>query len=326
MKKIIVTVLAILAYISPLWAAPAETNILPKKKVLISQVVDHPALNMTVQGIIAGLADNGFQTNYNLEVRVESAQANPAIAAQIANKFVNQNPDVVVGVGTIAAQSFIKYAANKQVKLVFSSVTDPNAASLYTNNNLSGVSNFVDLAPQLQLFKQLQPNLKRLGVIYNPGEINSLSVIKKLEKACADFNITLIQQIAAKTSDVAQSAAKLVGMVDAIFITNDNTALSSLQSIIKVAQQHKIPVYVSDTDSVALGAVAALGPSQRDVGYQTGVMIAKILNGVDLHKIPIEYPNKTELFVNLPAAAKANIVIPKSVLEKATTIIRTTEQ
>lgn len=288
------------------------------KKVLISQVVDHPALNMTTQGIIEGLETAGYIRGVNLELRIESAQANAAIASQIANKFVAQDPDIVVGVGTISAQSFMKYVAQKKVKLIFSSVTDPIAAQLI---GTTGVSNFVSLDPQLKLFLESQPNLKRLGIIYNPGETNSVSLVQKLEQACAKFNIILVKQSAAKTADVSQAAAKLVGQVDAIFVSNDNTALSSLQSIIKMAQNRKIPVYVSDTDAVAQGAVAALGPNQREIGRQTGRMIAKVLQGAEIGNIPVEFPAKTELYINLKAANLADIPIPNNISKKAHSII-----
>lgn len=292
------------------------------KKVLISQVVEHPALNKTTQGIIAGLADKGYAQGVNLDLRTESAQANAALAAQIANKFVTQTPDIVVGVGTISAQSFIKYAVDGKVKLVFSSVTDPVSASLAVtatqgNPNMTGVSNFVALQPQLELFKSIQPKLTKLGIIYNPGELNSVSLVLKLQEACQKMNIVLVQQAVTKTADVAQAAVKLSTQVDAIFISNDNTALSSLQSIIRAANQRKIPVYVSDTDAVADGAIAALGPNQFEVGKETGYMIANILGGANINSIRIEYPDKTELYVNETAAKNFGLTIPSAILAQA---------
>jgi putative ABC transport system substrate-binding protein len=299
----------------------ATDNKLKVYKVLISQTVDHQALNITTEGIVAGLAQAGFVSGVNLELRVESAQGSSAMAAQIANKFVNQNPDVVAGVGTIAAQSFIKYANHKQIKLVFSSITDPQIAAL-EGVNITGVSNFTALEPQINLFREVLPALKSLGIIYNAGEVNSISVVHKLSKLCEQLNITLVKQSVTRTADVAQAAVKIASKVDAIFISNDNTALSSLQSIIKVAQQKNIPVFVSDTDAVKLGALAALGPNQFAIGKQTGAMIAKILQGTDINTIAPEYPHTNELFLNLPVAATLQLAIPTEVLRKATQIIK----
>jgi putative ABC transport system substrate-binding protein len=117
-----------------------------------------------------------------------------------------------------------------------------------------------------------------------------------------------------------QAAMKLASAVDALFITNDNTALAALPSIIAVANKRKIPVYVSDTDAVVQGALAALGPNQYQVGVQTGAMIASVLDGASLNAIPVEYPAKTELFVNVSAAKKLGIALPEAVLSQATLV------
>ncbi|MES2212293.1 MAG: ABC transporter substrate-binding protein [Pseudomonadota bacterium] len=296
------------------------------KKVLISQVVDHPALNETTQGIIDGLASKGYIIGDNLTLRVESAQANAALATQIASKFIHQQPDVVVGVGTPSAQSFAKAAADHKVRLIFSSVTDPLSAGLVQSleapgYDISGVSNFVPLTPQLKYFLDIQPNLNQLGIIYNPGEINSVAIVKQLEALCPPLNITLVKQTVARTADVPQAAVKLAAQVDAIFISNDNTALSSLQSIIKAAQAQAIPVYVSDTGAVSLGAIAALGPNQYDIGLQTGRMIARVLEGDQLSTMPVEFPEKTELYLNVEAADAIGLTIPEILLDAASSIV-----
>jgi putative tryptophan/tyrosine transport system substrate-binding protein len=298
------------------------------KKVFISKVVDHPALDSTVNGIIDVLTENGYKTGENLVVKVESAQATMLLAAQIAMKYLNQSPDVVVGVGTITAQSFAKYALENKVKLVFSSVTDPVAANLVSdikenNNNITGVSNFVNLEPQINLFLKLQPNLKKLGIIYNPTEINSVSIVKKLEKLCTDKSITLIKQTINKTADASQATVRIASKVDAIFISNDNTALSALTTIIQAANKFKIPVYVSDTDAVSAGALAALGPNQYQVGKQTGKMIAKLLQGEDMKSMPVEFPIDNQLFINIEVAKRLGIEVPQELSDKNQFYIKT---
>ncbi|MES2215567.1 MAG: ABC transporter substrate-binding protein [Pseudomonadota bacterium] len=293
------------------------------KKVYISQIVEHAALDATTKGIIDELEAQGFKRGKNLDLRVESAQGSNLLAAQIASKFVSTNPDVVVGVGTSSAQSLLKYAIDNKVKLVFSSVTDPVSASI-TGNNTSGVSNFVALEPQLELFKKLQPKLKRFGILYNPGELNSVSIIQKLEILCPKFDLILVKQAASKTADIVQSATKLASEVDAILISNDNTALSAIQSVVLAANKAKIPVYVSDVDAVELGCVAALGPNQYQVGLQTGAMIARVLNGEDVNQMSVEFPSKTELYLNFDAAKINGIVIPDDLKAGVTRVIEKT--
>lgn len=296
------------------------------KKIFISQVVEHCALDVTTKGIIDGLEQGGYKKGVNLDLRLESAQANHALASQIAAKYIAQNPNIVIGVGTLSAQSFAKYARDNKIKLVFSTVTDPIKADLVKtlskpSYNTSGVSNFVELKPQLVLFKKIQPKLKRLGFLYNPSEINSLSLLKKLEELCPKFGINLILQTANKTSEVSQATVKLATNVDAIFISNDSTALSSLQAIINIATKAKVPVYVSDTDAVKLGALAALGPNQYKIGLQTAKIIIRSLNGEDLNTIAVEFPGSTELYLNEEAARKLGIEFSGELKTTATKIV-----
>lgn len=286
-----------------------------KPAVFITQVVEHKALDTTVKGIIAGLKEHGFVDGKNLSLKIESAQGSAVLAAQIATKYINQNPEVVVGVGTVAAQSFAKYAQQGQTKLIFSSVTDPISSGLVKelnnpSNNTSGVSNFVALEPQLLMFKKLQPHLSKLGVIYNAGETNSVYIVQQLQTLCPKLGISLITQTVNRSADVAQAATKLSKQVDAFFISNDNTLLSALQSVIVAANRAQIPVYVSDTDAVELGALAALGPNQYQIGVQTGKMIASVLNGANINQLPVEYPNKTELYINRACAKMLSMQIP----------------
>lgn len=272
-------------------------------KILISKTVDHPAIDATTKGVIDGLEQAGYSNSKGSDIKVESAQGSIPLASQIASKFTSQNPDIILAIGTVSAKSFVKYANNGLVKVIFSTVTDPLGAGLVKSldnpgGNISGVSNFVPLKPQIELFKKLQPNLKRLGIIYNPAELNSAAIVAKLEFTCKETGLLLIKQTISNTASAAQGAARLASDADAIFISNDNTALSALQSIIAVANKNNLPVYVSDVDAVKLGAKAALGPNQYDIGLQTAKMVVKVLEGENISKIKVEFPDKTDLVIN----------------------------
>lgn len=310
-------------FLSLLSIAEASDTI---KKVYINQLVQHPALDMTTKGIIDGLAELGYTNGQNLDLKVENAQGDAVLANQIAARLVSLNPDVVVGNPTITAQSFVKYAKEGKIKLVFTSVTDPLGAKIVNKltqpgGNTTGVSNFVDLEPQIELFKEIKPTIKKIGFLYNPGELNSITLVNRLKEICPRYGLELVEMTASKTSEVYQSAIKLSSLVDAIFISNDNMALSALRTIVKAADAQKIPVFVSDTDIVRDGALAALGPNQYEIGKQTAHLIARILNGEDINKMNVEFPKGTELFLNQGTATKLGIVFSRELLAKADKII-----
>lgn len=288
--------------------------------VTILQIVEHPALDRTRQGIMDELKKSNVQVEY------EVAQNNPALAAQIAHKFVSSSPTVMVGIPTLSTQALIAANRPSHLPIVFSSVTDPIGSKLVNDlkkpkGNISGVSNYVAPEIQFAFFKKILPNIEKIGVIYNPGESNSIALNEQMEKAAKASNLKIVFAPANTSAEVTQATQSLIKQVDAIFINNDNTALSAFDSITKIANKNKIPVFVSDTDMVTRGALAALGPNQYELGRQTAKIILRVLKGEKLENIPVMFPDKVETVINSKTASILKIEIPKSVLEEATTVV-----
>ena len=138
-----------------------------------------------------------------------------------------------------------------------------------------------------------------------------------LEKECKLLGIELVKRSVQQSSDIPQAINQLRTEVDAVFITNDNTALGGILYIVKSCNKVKIPVYVSDTDQVAKGCLAALGPNQYKLGKQTAKIIKRIKDGEDINSIDVEYPRETELFINEKQAKVLGIQIPEEVDKEA---------
>lgn len=272
-------------------------------RISISQVIEHPALNETRHGIIDGLSKAGFQEGKNLILDIEFAQGKPDVAMQIAQKFIGNSPTLMVGIGTTSSQALSVLAKKKNIPVVFASVTDPVAAKLVKtlnqpDNLVTGVSNFTALKPQFELFKKQVPNLKSLGIVYNPGEANSLVMLEKSIQTAEQMGLKIVPSPALKTSEIPLATRNLIGKVEAIFINNDNTALAAFESVVKAATEGNIPVFSSDTDMIDRGAAAALGPNQYELGLQAANLIVKILKGDNPSTMPVEFPLRLETKVN----------------------------
>jgi putative ABC transport system substrate-binding protein len=295
-----------------------QSNDADQIMVCINKIVDHEALDETARGIKETLE----ASELNLKIVTESSQGNVVMSSQLTDKFVGQKADVIVGIGTVAAQSFIKYANDNSTYFIFSSVTDPKAAGLTNKPQISGVSNFIELESQVELFLEIQPNLKKIGFLYNNSEINSVMLIEKLKTILEKRGIALVLQTATKTSEVSQAVENLAKKVDAIFISNDNTALSAFKCIVNIATKYSVPVYVSDTDIVHKGAIAALGPNQYKIGVQTAHLILERLRS-KVFQDKTEYPKNEDilLIVNQNAAQKCGITFSEHILKRAHKIL-----
>lgn len=288
-------------------------------RVTILQIVEHEALNTTRRGIEDELATMGILFEY------ESAQGNPALASQIAQKFAGSIPAVMIGIGTTATQALISSNRKQKIPIIFSSVTDPIGSHIVSNlnipgSNVTGVSNYINPSQQFKVFKQILPKMTRLGVIYNPGEANSVSIIETMSKEITPFGIQIITSGAHTSAEISEATLSLINKVDALFINNDNTALSAFDAITKIAAQHSIPVFVSDTAMLSKGALAALGPNQYDIGRQTGKMVIEVLKGKTPGSLAVVFPEKVELHLNLKAAEKLEIQFSEELRKTATVI------
>src|SRR3546814_1698891 len=116
-------------------------------------------------------------------------------------------------------------------------------------------------------------------MVYNPGEANSVVVVKQLQDLLPKAGMTLVEAAAPRTVDVASAARSLIGKVDVIYTNTDNNVVSAYESLVKVGNDAKIPLVASDTDSVKRGAIAALGINYHDLGVQTGKIVVRILKG-----------------------------------------------
>ena len=301
--------------------APAMAQ---QKSVAVTAIVEHPALDAIRDGVREVLTEAGYEDGKNLRWQYQSAQGNTSIAAQIARKFIGDKPDVIVAVSTPSAQTVV--AGTKTIPVVFSAVTDPVAAKLTSSweasgTNVTGVSDVLELGPQIDLFLRIVPNAKRVGMVYNPAEANSVAVVKSLQELLAQRGMTLVTAAAPRSVDVGSAARSLAGKVDVIYTNTDNNVVSAYEALAKVGQDAKIPLIASDATIVARGAVAGLGVDYKELGRQTGRIVLRILNGEKPGDIKPQTSDKIQLYVNPAAAQRQGVTLSQELLDAADEIV-----
>ncbi|ENM5904224.1 ABC transporter substrate-binding protein [Vibrio mimicus] len=290
-------------------------------KVAVSQIVEHPALDATRQGLLDGLKAKGYEEGKNLEFDYKTAQGNPAIAVQIARQFVGENPDVLVGIATPTAQALV--SATKTIPIVFTAVTDPVGAKLVKQleqpgKNVTGLSDLSPIEQHVELIKEILPNVKSIGVVYNPGEANAVSLMELLKLSAAKHGIKLVEATALKSADVQSATQAIAEKSDVIYALIDNTVASAIEGMIVAANQAKTPVFGAATSYVDRGAIASLGFDYYQIGVQTADYVAAILEGKDPGTLDVQVAKGSDLVINKTAADKLGIRIPDAVLARAT--------
>lgn len=292
--------------------------------VAVTAIVEHPALDAARDGVKDALAAAGYKEGENLKFIYQSAQGNPATAAQIARQFAGEGPNVIVPISTPSAQAVV--SSTRDIPVVFTAVSDPLGAQLVKDmdkpgSNVTGLSDMSPVAEHVALIKEILPNAKSIGFLYNSGEANSVSLLAVLKTEAEKAGLTVVESAATKSAEVQGAARALVGRADAIYVPTDNTIISALEGAVAVAEEAKLPLFTADTDSVARGSLAALGFNYYDVGKQTGDVVVRILKGENPGDIAVKVAAGSDLVINKKAAEKMGVTLPESVVKRATRVV-----
>ena len=298
------------------------------KKIAVSMIVEVPQLVQTKDGVLAGLSERGFSDRKNLSVEYQTANGSMPTQQQIARKFVGEVPDVIVAITTPTSQAMV--AATKDIPIVFATVIDPVKAKVISKydkpgGNVTGVSDAPPIAQQLRLVREILPNLKKLGFIYNPSLDSSKATLEWINEQGKPLGIEVVESPAPTANEVIPAARRLVGKVDAIFIPNDTTVVASIEAIVKIGEETKTPIFTGETRGVERGGIASIGLNYTEVGRLAGHMVAEVLSGkkpgdIDAIIAYQKLPN-LDVYVNKRSASAMGVAIPPTVLARATKVV-----
>ncbi|MEN6461567.1 MAG: ABC transporter substrate-binding protein [Syntrophomonas sp.] len=294
-------------------------------KVGIIQIVEHPALDAARKGFLDQLAKDGYKEGTNLVVEYENAQGDQANLQTISQKFVQDKCDLVLAIATPSAVAMANATAD--IPILITAVTDPVSAKLVKSNekpgtNVTGTTDMNPVKDQLKLIKDIVPGAKKVGILYNSSEVNSQVQVDIAEKAAPELGLGLVKVTVTASSEVMQAAQSLVGRVDAIYLPTDNMVISSIASVLKVAEENKIPVIAGESNSVESGALATVGIDYYKLGQTTGQMAVKVIKGEKPQNMAIQGQAGTDLVLNLKAAKNMGVTISQDMIAKAKKVIK----
>ncbi|MGP1907020.1 ABC transporter substrate-binding protein [Metabacillus sp. JX24] len=279
-------------------------------QVGVTQIVEHPSLDAALKGFQKALKDEGLKVDYDVQIAGGDQNNNQTIASN----FVGDGVDLIFANSTPSALSALN--ATKDIPIVFTSVTDPIGAGLVESfekpgANITGTTDtHPDAIPNTVKFIDENVDGNKIGMIYNSGEQNSAAQIDLVKKAAKGTDLEIVEASVSTSAEVKQAAESLVGKVDSFYIITDNTVVSALESVISVAGDEDLPLFVGELDSVARGGFAAYGFDYGDIGYEAGLKAADILKGEkEAGEIPVDYPQKLKLQVSKKAAEAMNVDI-----------------
>ncbi|HWQ78532.1 MAG TPA: ABC transporter substrate-binding protein [Anaerovoracaceae bacterium] len=288
-------------------------------EVGIIQLADNGAFTDMREGFINRMRELGY-TEDQMVFDYKNANGDAATLNSICQSMVDDKKDIIVAIATPASQAIVNMESG--IPVFFISVGNPVGAGIITDmstpdKNATGTSNAIPVSEMFKLSDLLTPGCETYGLIYNTGEVNSVTTIEKAKEYMDSNGLKYEESVVTASSEVQQAAQSLAGKVDAYFIPNDSMVQSAMPQVAEVAKDQKIPVYGSSAVMVASGAFATISIDDITIGSMTADMADQFLKGTPIEEIPAVTVSDFITVINTTTADTIGVEIPQNVLDTA---------
>lgn len=287
------------------------------RKVGIIQYAPHSSLDNCFKGLIQGLEEAGYRDGEKVEIDFQNANGEDQMATQIAGNMAARKYDLIIGIATPAATAAYSAARGANIPTVFCAVSDPIAAKLVESldnpgNNTTGTSDLLNLEAQMQMIRALQPDAKKIGILYTTSEANSVSHLKQFRELAPKYGFEIVDMGVQSAADIPQAAATLAAKVDCINNFTDNNVVNNLGVVLAKANEAGIPVYGSEIEQVEKGCLASESLDYIALGKETGKLAGQVLDGADAGSIAVSRVKDSAPVYNSDVLAKFKLTLPEA--------------
>jgi putative ABC transport system substrate-binding protein len=288
----------------------------------IVQLVEHQALDDSRKGFIEGMKKKGFEEGKNVKYDMQNAQADQSNLQTIAQRFVNNNVDLICAIATPSAQTMAN--ATKTIPIVGSAITSYESAKLVKSDkkpetNVTGTSDMAPVAAQLDLGLKLKPGAKKVGLMFTSSEMNSLIQIKMAEEHLKKAGVAYEEGSVNTVNDIQEIARSLVSKgVEFIYVPTDNVIASATPALVAITNEAKVPVIAADAILLKSGATASVNIEFFQLGVISGEMAGDILLGkAKPQDMPIAFQKEFTPSINKAQAEKLGLKVPEELTKFA---------
>lgn len=322
MKRLITTIIVLLGVLGFAFVSEHQAQTAQQKRPVVGilQTLSHPALDQIRKGIIAGLKAEGYVDGKNVVLDVENAQGDQSNLKSMADKFMNKNARVTVGIATPAVQALANQTTATPV--VMGGISDPLGTGLVKNlqhpgGKVTGTKEQEPVAQQVAMIRAIMPNLKTIGVLHTSSDDSSTAEYQEFRKLMEAQGVTVKSFTITSTNDISQTAETMVRQVEAVYVPTDNTVASGIMTLAKAVDGAKIPLFPAVATMMKPAGVATISSSQFDMGVVTGKMVARVLRGEKPATMAVEQTKKVDTTINLKQARKLGLTIPQRYVDAA---------
>lgn len=308
MKKLVVLVLTLFS------ACSNEEN--KKIPIAILTPVTHPSLEQIEKGFKETI-EQEHPGKYRFVTY--NGQGNKTLMRGEVEEIAQKAYPLVFTIGTSSSQMTTEVFAKKGLTtpIVFTCVNDPVgfhivASEATPGGNTTGVKELLDFKKELELALELKPDIKTVLLVFNPMEPGLVKDQKEVGVILKEKGIELITVEIFQTNEVMAKISPFMHKADALLVLKDNTVVGGLDPLIKLCNQHHIPLMASDLDSPDRGAAFGYGVHEIDFGVEGAKKALQILDQkTPPGSIPVTPVAEFIFKVNRDAAALQGIEVPQ---------------
>jgi len=287
-------------------------------RVAVLTPVTHQSLEQIEKGFIETLQKSDKK---RYEFTTFNANGNKTLMRAQVEEILQNNFDMIftIGAGTTQMAKEISFKKQKNIPIVFGAVARPIAQTLAPasdQSNITGVIEEVDYAKQLALLLKLKPNVKRLLLVYDPGQNGGLEADKQtVEKLVQDRGIEFKSLEVFNTNDIYSKISTACDGIDVVMTLKDNTVVSAIDSLVKVCARYGTTLLVTDLDSVDKGASIGFGVQEYDFGVQSAQKARAILEDKkSIAQVPMTPIQDFKLKINSKTMQQQGLVLDDEML------------
>lgn len=258
-------------------------------------------------GIVDGLKESGYFNGQNIKIKRFNALGDLSLLNSMSSEIVSGKFKIGITISTPAMLSLA--TANKSGKLIhiFGLVTDPfnSGMNLDTNNpgsrpsHLFGYGTFEPVEETFKLLKRINPVLKKIGIIYNSAEPNSVLCVKKAVETATALGIKIESISIENSNQILEAASALIHRgIDAFWTAGDNLIDSGFIAFAAFVKKNKIPVITSNSEHIDMGSLISYGADYYQTGKLIGKLTSDIIKGKDMSNFKISNIAPVKLCVN----------------------------
>ena len=277
MKKIIILSLVAIILVA-LTGCFKKDDDLSDYKVAIVKQLDHASLDEIAKAICDELdtisKEKGIVIDYG---DIYSGQNDQSVLQQISSQILSDDVDVIIPIGTLAAQTMTAIS-DGNIPIVYAAISDPLEAGLTDLDYVTGTSDALNTEKIMDMLFEVNPNAKKIGLLYSLSETNSKKAIEEAKKYLETKGVEIVEATGNSDDEIKQAAASLIASnVDAVFTPTDNVVMASELSIAQEFLDAKIPHYTGADSFVRNGAFVTCGVNYTDLGKQTADLAYKVM-------------------------------------------------